>query len=50
MWCGDMACEEKIKEETGATTRCIVDGPAHSENCVYCGKKAKKVVYFAKAY
>ena len=50
MWCGDMACEEKIKEETGATTRCIVDAPAHSENCVYCGKKAKKVVYFAKAY
>ena len=50
MWCGDQDCEVKIKEETGATTRCIVHDEPHSDTCVYCGKKAKKVVYFAKAY
>lgn len=51
MWCGDEACEIKIKEETNATTRCMKDDlPHHSDTCVYCGKKAKHVVYFAKAY
>jgi prolyl-tRNA synthetase len=50
MWCGDEACENKIKEETTATTRCI---PFHQEQlgktCPVCGKPAKKMVYFAKA-
>jgi prolyl-tRNA synthetase len=50
-WCGEEACEEKIKEETGATIRLI---PFKKErifsSCVYCGKKAKDVVYFAKSY
>lgn len=50
MWCEDEACEVKIKEETGATTRCIKDETPHSTTCVCCGKPAKKVVYFAKAY
>ncbi len=50
MWCGDDQCEVKIKEETGATSRCIIDTPAHGDTCVCCGKPAKKVVYFAKAY
>ena len=51
MWCGDAECEAQIKEETGATTRCM---PFEQENlgdvCVHCGKPAKKMVYFAKAY
>jgi prolyl-tRNA synthetase len=50
-WCSDPKCEEKIKEETGATIRLV---PFKKEkffgNCVYCGKKTKEVVYFAKAY
>jgi len=50
-WCGDETCEEKIKDETGATIRTI---PLKKEkifsNCVCCNKKAKEVVYFAKAY
>ena len=50
MWCGDEECEKKIKDETGASTRCIVEGEAHSDKCIYCGKEAKKIVYFAKAY
>ncbi|MEJ8555207.1 proline--tRNA ligase [Tepidibacter sp. Z1-5] len=51
MWCGDTECELKVKEETGATIRCI---PFEQENlgdtCVCCGKKAEKMAYFAKAY
>jgi len=51
MWCGETACEEKIKELTGATTRCM---PFKQENladtCVCCGKPAKKMVYFGRAY
>lgn len=50
MWCGDEACEVKIKEETGATSRCIKEEEAFGEVCPICGKKAKHVVYFAKAY
>ncbi len=49
-WCGDEACEVKIKEETAATSRCI-DVDAHvSGVCPICGKKAKHIVYFARAY
>ena len=51
MWCGDEACENAIKEETGATTRCMpFEQENLSETCVYCGKPAKKMVYFGKAY
>ncbi len=51
MWCGDLECELKIKDETGATSRCM---PFVQENisdvCVCCGKPAKKLVYWGKAY
>ena len=51
MWCGDEACELKIKEETGATSRCM---PFHQEHlgdtCVCCGRPAKKMIYWGKAY
>ena len=50
MWCGDEACELKIKEDTGATSRCIKDEEPFGDVCPICGKPAKKVVYFAKAY
>ncbi len=51
MWCGDEACEVKIKEDTGATSRCIrEDEEAFGDICPICGKKAHHVVYFAKAY
>lgn len=49
-WCGDEACEVKIKDETAATSRCI-DTEAHVDGvCPICGKKAKHIVYFARAY
>ncbi len=51
MWCGDRACEEAIKDETGATTRCMPFEQEHlSDACVHCGKPAKTMVYFGKAY
>ena len=51
MWCGDMACEDKIKEETTATSRCIPFKQEHvADTCVCCGKPAKHMVYWGKAY
>ncbi len=50
-WCQDRECEDKIKEETGATMRCI---PFEQEDlgniCPFCGKEARAMTYFAKAY
>ena len=51
MWCGDEACENKIKEETGATSRCMpFEQDQLADTCVCCGKPAKKMVYWGKAY
>ena len=52
MWCGDTACEEKIKEDTTVTSRCLPwdDQEEISDTCVCCGKKAKHLVYWGKAY
>lgn len=51
MWCGDRECEDKIKEVAGATSRCIpFEQEEISDTCVCCGKKAKHMVYWGKAY
>jgi len=51
MWCGDQGCEDRVKEETAATARCIPFEQEHlSDTCPVCGKKAEMMVYFAKAY
>ena len=51
MWCGDVACENKIKELTNATARCLpFNQIPFGDTCPVCGKKATKVVLFAKAY
>src|SRR5699024_1647643 len=51
MWCGDTECEEKIKEETSATSRCIpFEQEKVSDSCVCCGREAKEMVYWARAY
>ncbi len=51
MWCGERSCEDKIKEDTGATSRCMPFGEKEiGETCVCCGKPAKKLVYWGKAY
>ncbi|HEX3021106.1 MAG TPA: proline--tRNA ligase [Lachnospiraceae bacterium] len=51
MWCGDQSCEDEIKEKTGATSRCMPFKQEHiSDTCVCCGKPAKALVYWGKAY
>lgn len=51
MWCGDEECEDKVKEITGVGSRCIPFEQEHlSDKCVCCGKPAKHMVYWGKAY
>lgn len=51
MWCGCKECEEAIKEETTASTRCMpFEQEKLADTCVHCGKPAKAMVYFGKAY
>lgn len=51
MWCGDEACENKIKTDTTATSRCMpFEQEKISDVCVCCGRPAKKLVYWGKAY
>lgn len=51
MWCQDEACEIAIKEKTGATSRCMPFEQEHiADTCVCCGKPAKVMAYWGKAY
>jgi len=51
MWCGCRECEDKIKEETQATARCLPFGQEQiTDTCICCGKPAKKMVYWGRAY
>ena len=51
MWCGELECELKMKEEAGVSSRCM---PLHQEKvgetCVCCGREAKKMIYWGIAY
>lgn len=51
MWCGEKECEDLVKEKTGATARCMPFEQEHiSDTCLCCGKPAKTMVYWGKAY
>lgn len=50
MWCGDVACENRIKEIKGCKSRCIVDEQPIDDKCVCCGKKADKHVIWGIQY
>ena len=51
MWCGDRECEDKLKDELGITSRCIPFEQEHlGDICVCCGKPAKHMLYWGKAY
>ncbi len=51
MWCGDVACEDKIKEVTGAHSRCMpFEQEQLAEVCPVCGKKATKMVVWGRQY
>ena len=51
MWCGELECELKMKDEAGMSSRCM---PFAQENlgdtCPICGKPAKKMIYWGVAY
>ena len=51
MWCGDEACELKLKEDAGVTSRCIpYEQEQVSDVCPVCGKPAQHMVYWGVAY
>ena len=51
MWCGDEACENKVKELNGTTFRCIpFDEDKFQDKCTICGKPAKCMIYAARQY
>ena len=51
MWCGEQACEDKIKEELAVTSRCMPFAQEQiADTCVCCGGAAKKMVYWGRAY
>ena len=51
-WCGDPECEGEVKYVTGgAATRCLIeDEEMISDKCIWCGKPAKHMAYWGKAY
>ena len=51
MWCGDLNCELKMKEQAGMSSRCIPFGQEHLDDvCPVCGKPAKTMIYWGVAY
>ena len=51
MWCGDQACEDKVKEATGAPSRCMPFEQEHlADVCPVCGKKATKMIVWGRQY
>ncbi|NLI88929.1 MAG: proline--tRNA ligase [Epulopiscium sp.] len=51
MWCGSEECEDQIKDDTGATSRCMpFKQESVSETCICCGKPAETLVYWGRAY
>ena len=51
MWCGDLACEEKMKAEADLSSRCMpFEQEQLSDVCPCCGKPAKKMVVWGQAY
>ncbi len=51
MWCGSEECENKVKELTGVGSRCIpLEQETISDTCVCCGKPAKQMLFWGKAY
>ena len=51
MWCGSRECEDKVKEVTGAPSRCIPFEQEHlADTCAICGKEAKKMIVWGRQY
>ncbi len=51
MWCGSQECEDKVKEVTGAPSRCMPFVQEHlGDTCAICGKKADKMIVWGRQY
>ena len=51
MWCGSAACEEKMKDEAGLSSRCMpFEQERLADTCPCCGRPADLMVYWGKAY
>ncbi len=51
MWCGDVECEKRMKEEAGMSSRCMpLEQETLGDVCPICGKPAKKMIYWGVAY
>lgn len=51
MWCGELACEEAMKEQAGLSSRCMPYEQEHiADVCPVCGKPASKMVVWGIAY
>jgi prolyl-tRNA synthetase len=50
-WCGSKECEDQVKNDTKATTRCIpLNQSVEKGKCIVCGQEAAEKVYFARSY
>ncbi len=49
-WCGNTECEDKIKEETGLKSRCILEEENPDGQCIVCGNSGKHKIYFGRQY
>ena len=49
-WCGDVACENKVKDDFSMKSRCLINDEEVGETCAICGKKAKYRLYFGRQY
>ena len=49
-WCGNVECENKIKEDCGIKSRCLIEDEEVDGPCVCCGEKASTKIYFGKQY
>jgi prolyl-tRNA synthetase len=50
-WCGERACEDKIKTDTKATIRCIsFDSKEEKGLCIACGKPSERRIHFARSH
>lgn len=51
MWCGELGCEEQMKEQAGVSSRCMpFEQETIGDGCVCCGKPVTKMVVWGKAY
>ncbi len=51
MWCGDVSCEQRMKDELGVSSRCLpFEQERISDTCPICGKPAEKMIVWGVAY